>query len=122
MLELDAAKGRSMKVTIVPSLAYRSQHNFATKVNPLSEVALVGSRKLGIQWRTNAVQHSAEVTWTMGMVSIQRVVLSKTVSRYLIPLDSGMGPTTSISKSENLGERTGLFSTGGAMVLPTFVC
>ena len=91
------------------------------KVPPLSEVAVVGRPNVLTHPRTNAVQQLADVASAIGIASTHLDVRQRTVRRYRIPSEAGRGPTTSISRSEKRGARTGLFLTGGAIVRPAFV-
>ena len=67
---------------------------------PLSEIAVRGTPNLSIQ-PMKALQHSEADAEAIGKASSHLEVLSKTVRRNLIPLDSTNGPTTSRCTAEN---------------------
>ena len=102
---------------MVPNVSWSFDHIWATNVFPWSEVAWSGIPNRLTQWAINASEHEFAVASANGMASTNLVVLSRTVSKYLMPLDSGNGPQTSIIRSENLFGRTGLWAGGGLIVL-----
>ena len=98
----------------MPRASLRFFHRLATKQFPLSEVAVSGRPYLLTHWAMKASAHDSAVATAMGTASTNLLVLSIIVSRYLKPKESGIGPTTSIIRSENLRAMIGLWLTGGA--------
>ena len=105
---------------MVPKVSCNFDHICATNVLPWAEVAWSGIPNLLTQWAMKAPEQEFAVASANEIASTNLVVLSRTVRRYLMPLDSGNEPHTSIIRSENLFGRTGLWARGGLMVLWVF--